>query len=342
MADPLTLLLSATALLALAVILLWPGSGLAGRWRRGIVASDRVEIEDALKHLWDGDYRQRPATLESLAGALGIPGRDAAALVERLGRLELVRHDERGLHLTPEGRRHALRVIRVHRLWERYLADQTGLDAREWHARAERKEHTTSEAQAAALSATLGHPRFDPHGDPIPMPSGEVPPYQGTLLTQLDVDQVGAIVHIEDEPEAVFAQIAAAGLAPGMRVRILERSPQRVRIAAEAEEVVFAPVVAANVTVRPLEDAPEARPMTSLAALGPGETGEVVALAASCLGVPRRRLLDLGVVPGTRVTHELRGPSGDPTAYRIRGALVALRREQADQIYIQKGAEATP
>ena len=341
MIDPLTSLVAVVALLALAVVIFWPGSGLAGRWQRGLVASDRIEVEDALKHLWDGEYRQRAATLESLAGALGIPGRDAARLVERLERLDLVRHDGHWLHLTGEGRRHALRVIRIHRLWERYLADQTGLDAKEWHAQAERREHRTTDEQAALLAATLGHPRFDPHGDPIPMPSGEVPPYQGTLLTGLDVDQAGVIVHIEDEPEAVYAQISAAGLAPGVRVRVLERSPGRIRLTADSEEVVLAPVVAANVTVVPIEAPSEARPMTPLSALEPGERGEVVALAASCRGMQRRRLLDLGVVPGTLVTSELRGPSGDPTAYRIRGALIALRREQADTVYVQRQTEAT-
>jgi DtxR family Mn-dependent transcriptional regulator len=340
MIDPLTSLVAVAALLALAVLLFWPGQGLAGRWRRGLVASDRVEIEDALKHLWDGEYRQLPVTLESLAGALGLSGRDAADLLDRLGRLELVRHDDRGLHLTTEGRRNALRVIRIHRLWERYLADETGLDAREWHSRAERKEHKTSDEQAEALAATLGYPRFDPHGDPIPMPSGEVPPYQGTPLTQLAPDQVGTIVHIEDEPEAVFAQISAAGLVPGMRVRVMERLPHRLRLAAETDEVVLAPVVAANVTVLPIEEPAEARPMTPLSALAPGERGEVIALATSCRGAQRRRLLDLGVVPGTIVTNELRGPGGDPTAYRIRGALIALRREQADLIYVQKNEGA--
>jgi DtxR family Mn-dependent transcriptional regulator len=341
MIDPLTSLVAVTALLALAVVVFWPGWGLAGRWQRGLVASDRIEVEDALKHLWDGEYRQRVATLESLAGTLGIAGRDAAGLVDRLGRLDMVRHDEHGLHLTAEGRRHALRVIRIHRLWERYLADLTGLEATEWHAQAERKEHRTSDEQAEALAATLGHPRFDPHGDPIPLPSGEVPPYQGTLLNQLAVDQAGAIVHIEDEPEAIYAQISAVGLVPGMRVRVLDRSPSRIRLAAESEEVVLAPVVAANITVMPI-DAPEAaRPMTPLSALEPGEKGEVVALAASCRGAQRRRLLDLGVVPGTLVSSELRGPSGDPTAYRIRGALIALRREQADTVYVQRHTEAT-
>ncbi len=341
MPDPLTSLVVVGVLLALGVGLFWPTTGLAWRWRRGLAASDRVEVEDALKHLWDGEYRQRPASLESLAGALGLSGRAAAELVDRLGRLDLLHHDDSALRLTPDGRREALRVIRIHRLWERYLADETGLDAREWHAHAERREHGTSDQQADAMAATLGYPRFDPHGDPIPMPSGEVPPHQGMPLTQLLADQAAEIVHIEDEPEAVFAQIVAAGLVPGMRVRVLDRSPQRIRIEAEADEVVLAPVVAANVTVLLIEASADVTAMSRLSALSPGESAEVVALAASCRGAQRRRLLDLGLVPGTRVTSELRGPSGDPTAYRIRGALIALRRDQASHIFVHKRAEVS-
>jgi len=341
MANPLLSLVALAAVLAAAAVLLWPGTGLAWRWRRGLVATDRVEVEDALKHIWDGEYRQRPATLESLAGVLGLTGRAAADLVDRLGRLDLVDHEEATLRLTPEGRREALRVIRIHRLWERYLADETGLDAREWHAHAERREHGMSDAQADALAATLGHPRFDPHGDPIPLASGELPPHQGMPLTRLAPDQVAEIVHLEDEPDAVFAQIVAAGLTPGMRVRLIERTPQRLRIEAETEEVVLAPVVAANVTVLPIEPPDErTHAMTRLSAIAPGESADVVALAATCRGAQRRRLLDLGVVPGTRVTSELRGPSGDPTAYRIRGALIALRRDQAHHIFVTRVREA--
>ncbi len=341
MTAPLLSLLLVVVGLALAAVLFWPATGLAWRWRRGLAASDRVEVEDALKHLWDGEYRNRPATLDSLAGALGLSGRAAADLVDRLGRLDLLHLDDSALLLTPAGRRDALRVIRIHRLWERYLADETGLDPSEWHAHAERREHATSSQQAEAMAATLGYPRFDPHGDPIPMASGEVPPHQGMPLTQLSADAVAEIVHIEDEPEAVFAQIVAAGLVPGMRVRVLDRSPQRIRVEAETEEVVLAPVVAANVTVVPIDAPDDVTAMMRLSALAPGESADVVALAASCRGAQRRRLLDLGLVPGTHVTSELRGPSGDPTAYRIRGALIALRRDQASHIFVHKRAEVS-
>jgi Fe2+ transport system protein FeoA len=47
-------------------------------------------------------------------------------------------------------------------------------------------------------------------------------------------------------------------------------------------------------------------------------------------------LLDLGIVPGTAVTAEVRSPGGDPTAYRIRGTLIALRKNQANLIKIKK------
>lgn len=50
----------------------------------------------------------------------------------------------------------------------------------------------------------------------------------------------------------------------------------------------------------------------------------------------RRRLLDLGILPGTRVENVMTSPLGDPVAYRVRGAVVALRREQARLIEIEE------
>lgn len=73
--------------------------------------------------------------------------------------------------------------------------------------------------------------------------------------------------------------------------------------------------------------------ITSLCHLEPGSTGEVVSLRAR--GLSRRRLLDLGLVPGTRVVVLRRSPSGDPTAFLIRGATIALRREEGQQVLVR-------
>lgn len=63
-----------------------------------------------------------------------------------------------------------------------------------------------------------------------------------------------------------------------------------------------------------------------------GQTALVKALHIT--GPNRRRLMDLGILPGTRINIEMRSPLGDPTAYRVRGAVIALRKVQAREIEI--------
>ncbi len=50
----------------------------------------------------------------------------------------------------------------------------------------------------------------------------------------------------------------------------------------------------------------------------------------------RRRLFDLGILPGTKIESVMSSPLGDPVAYRIRNSVVALRREQASLIEVEE------
>jgi DtxR family Mn-dependent transcriptional regulator len=340
--NPLLAILVAILAAAAAVALLWPDRGLYWRWRRSLHANERVLLEDALKHLFDADYKGKIASLESLSGALSVSGNRAAELLKTLEERELAEPIEGGYRLTSEGRSYALRVVRIHRLWERYLSDETGLDPRAWHDEAEVREHRTSAAEADALAAALGHPRFDPHGDPIPTPEGEIMPAAGRPLTETAVGTLVELVHVEDEPAAVYDQLVAEGLHPGMKIRLLDSDPRRLRLEVDAEEHVLAPVVAANLWVQPLpEEERMEGPFVRLSSLEPGEEATVLAISPAVRGAERRRLFDLGLLPGTKVAAEMRSPSGDPTGYRIRGALIALRRAQADGIRIEKlGSEA--
>ncbi len=217
------------------------------------------------------------------------------------------------------------------------MAETTGYEEAEWHGQAEQQEHWLSPEDADALSLELGHPTHDPHGDPIPTADGEMVAHGGEPLTSLPVDVPARIVHIEDEPEAVFAQLIAEDLHVGMEVRLVESSAQRVRFWAGGDEHLLAPVVAANISVRALPEkrVPEELPGERLSSLRPGQSGEVLAISRRTRGVEHRRLLDLGILPGTIIQAEMRSPSGDPTAYRVRGALIALRTEQADLIYVE-------
>ncbi|MFQ5349707.1 MAG: iron dependent repressor, metal binding and dimerization domain protein [Thermoanaerobaculia bacterium] len=339
MIDPAIALAVGLGLAGAAVLLLWPVRGLLWRWLRGLRATERVLIEDALKHLFDFEYKERIANLQSLSGALAVSGNRVAELLRRLQEQELVSFDGDGYRLTPEGRKYALRVVRIHRLWERYLAEETGLAPDDWHTEAEIREHTISPEEADELSASLGHPRYDPHGDPIPTAGGDIAPLEGRPLTELAVGELAEIVHVEDEPDAVYAQLVAEGLYPGMRVRVNESGSQRIAFEADAEEHVLAPILAANLSVLPLpRDEEMLGPFSRLSSLDIGERARVVALSPVLRGLERRRMLDLGLIPGTEVTAEIRSPGGDPTGYRIRGAVIALRREQADQVKIEQDA----
>jgi DtxR family Mn-dependent transcriptional regulator len=209
----------------------------------------------------------------------------------------------------------------------------------QWHAIAEEGEHRLSPAEANALAASLANPSHDPHGDPIPTAEGWFAAPPGQPLSSLAAGQSARIVHLEDEPAVIYSQILAEGLHTGLELRVMESTPARLRFWAGGDEHVLAPLLANNISVVPLPDeSPAARAGMPLNRLNPGDSARVLALAPAIRGAERRRLLDLGLIPGTQISAELRSPSGDPTAYLVRGALIALRADQARHIRV----ESTP
>jgi DtxR family Mn-dependent transcriptional regulator len=339
MPEPLVALITALILLAAVAGLLYPRHGVIPRWRRARQQTERIRMEDALKHILGCEMSGDRFTANSLAGALQITADQAADVLMKTERRGLLHVERDSIRLTPVGRQSALHILRAHRLWESYLADETGVGELEWHGQAEWREHQLTPEEAETLAARLGNPTHDPHGDPIPSAEGELLPQAGIPLIFAEVNEPLQIVHIEDEPQAVFAQLLAEGLYPGMEVRLVERSPHRIRFWAGGDEHVLAPVIAANVSVdRPAD--PSDLAGQRLSDLAHGERGQVVEISSRCRGLQRRRLQDLGFLPGAEIRAELASSSGDPVAYRIRGTLIALRKEQADLIQIRLAEEA--
>ena len=314
-----------------------PRYGFLAWWRRARGLSARSQREDVLKHILKYEAAGRRPTLDSIAGALEIRAGRAAVLLQDLEEHGMVSFEEGNLCLKPAGREMALHIVRAHRLWESYLAEQTGVAEREWHQRAERQEHLLSPQEADALAARLGFPTRDPHGDEIPVPHGELPAEQGQPLHAVAENTSLLITHIEDEPKTVYAQLCAEGLRAGMRAYVIEKSAHRIRFWADGNVHVLAPVLANNISVvtSPELAVKDLAEEQFLSQLRPGQTGKVLGLTPACRGAERRRLLDLGFVSGTPVEVEMVSPGGDPTAYRVRGTVVALRREQAGLIRVE-------
>ena len=55
-----------------------------------------------------------------------------------------------------------------------------------------------------------------------------------------------------------------------------------------------------------------------------------------CKGIIKRRLLDLGLINGTKIKPVLVSPSRDPRAFQVRGSIIAIRKEEAEKIYLKR------
>jgi DtxR family Mn-dependent transcriptional regulator len=303
------------------------------RWRS---RRQRILWEDALKQICSAQHEGRTITRSNLAGRLKLSPSSALRLAEDLEAAGYVRSHAGVLELTETGERLGLHVLRGHRLWERYLSDEGQLPLDQLHGAAERAEHRLAAEELDALAAHLGHPRRDPHGDLIPTATGELPVQRRTPLTDWPRDRLAVVVHVEDEPPQALREALRAGLRPGTVLRVIAHDAKAIVCETSAGRSTLAPAVAANIDVRAAvagEELGEA--LTTLASLPVGEAAEVVALSERCTGLNRRRLLDLGLTPGARVRAELANLEHATRAYEIRGTVIALRSEQAEQVIIR-------
>ena len=325
----------------LAAVVLAPRWGLVARWRQVRTHNQRVQQEDTLKLMLKFEANGQTPSIESVAGTLRLSPSRAVSVLEKMEAKGLISHQGGQLSLRAPGRDIALHVVRAHRLWESYLADQTGVPQDEWHAQADKQEHLLSKEEAEALSAQLGHPVLDPHGDKIPEAGGRLEADAGRPLNTAEINVPMRVMHVEDEPRMVYAQLVAQGLHPGVRITVSGKSPDRIRFWADGQEQVLAPLLANHVSVAPLNVGEAQEPVggRTLADLELGQRAKIGGLSPACRGPERRRLLDLGFVPGTSVAVELVGPGGNPIAFRVRGTVVALRRDQARMVRIEQKLE---
>ena len=322
--------------IGLLIVIFFPRFGLFALYRDWRSAKEREQLEDALKHLLDREQQGRHASPESLAGTLDLPRGKITRLISDMESQGLLETQGSQLHLTPEGERWAMHVVRAHRLWERYLVDEARMPLNKIHDVAQKREHSLTEAELNDLDAALGHPTRDPHGDPIPSREGKMPSVESMPITAWQAEGPVRIVHIEDEPSIAYEQILAAGLRLGQTIRMIEKTPQRVVLSDGETEYRLAPTVAANIGIAPLPESEIAKANAiTLADLVHDQQGEIVQLDDAVQGFTRRRFLDLGLTPGTKIYPELGNFFGEPRAYRVRGTLIALRKDQAAQIWVK-------
>lgn len=133
------------------------------------IPSLTAPVEDYLKVIYDLESISGSAPTNDIAHRLSIAPASVSGMVRRLAEQGWLQYERyRGVKLTPQGRRAALRTVRRHRIIETYLVHALGYTWQQVHDEAERLEHAASEELVDRMARALGDPAHDPHGAPIP------------------------------------------------------------------------------------------------------------------------------------------------------------------------------
>ena len=184
-------------------------------------------VENYLKTLYaqQQELPGEPVPLGRLADRLSLTPGTVTTMIKRLAESNLVEYETRsGARLTVEGEKLALQVLRRHRLIELFLVQIVGLDWSEVHEEAEELEHAASEKLLEKIDALLGFPRLDPHGDPIPTPSGQMTRRELTPLAEC-APGPARLARVSDDQSAFLNFLHAKGLIPGVRITVEGHDP---------------------------------------------------------------------------------------------------------------------
>src|SRR4051812_20169055 len=185
-------------------------------------------VQDYAKAIYSLEQRCESGAVSTnaLAERLGVSAASASSMVKKLDGLGLVEHvPYKGVVLTERGAKVALEVLRHHRLLERYLAEELGVPWDRVHDEAEVLEHVLSEELEELISAKLGHPTIDPHGDPIPTADLKIIERVTVSMETLGVGDSGRFVRISDSDPEMLRYLGARGIRPGDRFEVLEKQP---------------------------------------------------------------------------------------------------------------------
>lgn len=159
----------------------------------------------------------------SLAAALHTRPASVTDMLKKLEAKDLLAYQKYyGVQLTNEGKKLALTIIRRHRLWEYFLVNHLQFGWDEVHDIAEQLEHVQSQALADKLDTFLDHPRFDPHGDPIPDQKGKIAVQAQVNLLQLKVNQPAELCAVGSQSAALLEMLKQKYLHIGAAVEVIQ------------------------------------------------------------------------------------------------------------------------
>jgi DtxR family Mn-dependent transcriptional regulator len=163
-------------------------------------------------------------------------------MLKKLSTQKLINYQKyQGVTLTPKGKKAALSIVRNHRLWEVFLVDKLNFSWNEVHEVAEQLEHVKSEELITRLDLFLGHPKFDPHGDPIPTKNGKMENNKAKPLQEAKVGEKMIVAGVLEHSTSFLAYLNEVKLTLGQKViikKIIEFD-QSMQLVVNKKDVLF-------------------------------------------------------------------------------------------------------
>lgn len=179
--------------------------------------------ENYLKCIYHLSVDAGVASTNQIAASLNTKASSVTDMLKKLADKVLINYTRyQGVSLTPAGEKIAVGIIRKHRLWEYFLVEKLNFKWDQVHDMAEEMEHISSEELIDRLDEFMGHPKHDPHGDPIPDCNGKFKSAELRPLSSLVVNQCGIISGVRDHTSPFLQYLEKQQLTIGKTITITD------------------------------------------------------------------------------------------------------------------------
>jgi DtxR family Mn-dependent transcriptional regulator len=179
--------------------------------------------ENYLKTIYHCSLNSGSVSTNQLAAGTNTKPASVTDMLKKLADKKLINYTKyQGVTLTPEGERIALGIIRKHRLWEYFLVEKLDFKWDEVHEMAEELEHISSTELIDRLDKFMDHPKYDPHGDPIPDRDGQFKRQELKPVSALAVGQAGIVAGVGDHSPAFLQYLEKTSLVLGTQLQVVD------------------------------------------------------------------------------------------------------------------------
>ncbi len=210
--------------------------------------------ENYLKAIYKIHERTKAAaSTNAIAEIMETTPASVTDMMRKLANKEMIRYEKyKGSRLSAQGAMVATSLIRRHRLWETFLVEKLNFSWEEVHDIAEQLEHIKSEKLIEQLDQFLDHPKYDPHGDPIPNADGKFTLREQVMLSQLKIGEQGTLVGVKTHNDQFLQYLNNLKINLGSEFTIIDKVlyDHSIKVITNSTEIVLSEKVSNNLMIK--------------------------------------------------------------------------------------------